>query len=180
MSRVYETILVLMLLSTLVFGLSWLLLDHNTGWVSDSILTFPYSHSPIPQDPWLLYLPLLCSVMSLLGVVAMGICTPLGVSHLFTVLGAVITSPKVHTLTPSHPHISTSELTPSPLQPTTNVREELAEVVMEEKTLLEQREGGRGEGGRGEGGRGEGGRGEGERTLAQVQHRKAQLGRSPW
>jgi uncharacterized protein involved in cysteine biosynthesis len=80
MSRVYETLVVmLLLLVALVFGLSWLLLDQDTTW----------------GTPWFVYVPLLYSVMSLLGVVFMGICTPLGVSHLFTVLGALITSPKV-------------------------------------------------------------------------------------
>ena len=32
MSRVYETVVVLLLLVALVFGLSWLLLDQDTTW----------------------------------------------------------------------------------------------------------------------------------------------------
>ena len=98
MSRVYETVLILLLLCVLVFGLSWLLLDHDTSWVRDpheDLLCVLLTETCSSQDSWFLYLPLLYSVMSLLGVVVMGICTPLGVSHLFTVLGALITSPKV-------------------------------------------------------------------------------------
>jgi hypothetical protein len=96
--------------------------------------------------------------MSLLGVVFMGICAPLGVSHLFTVLGALITSPK----------------------PTTNVEQELEDIKCEEKTLLGHLAGVEMEGLRRrrrvmedqlKNGVGE------RKTLAEIQHRKAQLER---
>lgn len=71
---------------------------HQLGGMSFSennrIIIFFFCHK-LFQNSWFPYLPLLYSAMSLLGVVLMGVCTPLGVSHLFTVLGALITSPKV-------------------------------------------------------------------------------------
>ena len=104
----------------------------------------------------------------------MGICTPLGVSHLFTVLGALITSPKVHPLTYhtqqlSHPHTLT--------QPTTNVEEELEDLRCEEMRRVRLETEGGGEEVRVQGRGGENGMGVmGKMTLDEVQHRKAQLG----
>ena len=52
---------------------------------------------PPPQAHWwqLSYLPLIYSVVSMLGVLLMSVCTPLGFSSLFTLLGAIITRPMV-------------------------------------------------------------------------------------
>ena len=44
---------------------------------------------------WLSYLPLIYSLVSMLGVLLMSVCTPLGFSSLFTLLGAIITRPMV-------------------------------------------------------------------------------------
>lgn len=115
--------------------------------------------------------------MSLLGVVVMAICTPLGVSHLFTVLSELITSPKVnspHSLSVTYCIIYLCT------QPTTNVEEELEELRSEEIVLLGEVQVANGGGG-GEGQvrerRSENGvRVEGQRTLKQIQHRRAELG----
>jgi len=82
MSRVYETVLLLLLLAAMAAGLAGLL---------SSLLS---SHEKPPHH-WLSYLPLMYSLVSLLGLVLMALCTPLGLSCLFTVLGRVITKPNV-------------------------------------------------------------------------------------
>ena len=105
MSRVYETILLLALLAAIAAGLAGLFSSFLSSkeqvldsviFISPSLLTMtPPPPPPQPPHYWLSYLPLLYSLASLLGVLLMALCTPLGLSCLFTVLGRLITRPKV-------------------------------------------------------------------------------------
>ena len=84
-ARVYETFVVLFLLSILVLGMTYLvcaLMGYNDMGLSN---LFTLWH----------YLPFLYSCVSFFGVVLLLVCTPLGIVNLFTVLGEVITKPHV-------------------------------------------------------------------------------------
>ncbi|ELT98960.1 hypothetical protein CAPTEDRAFT_167057 [Capitella teleta] len=85
MSRVYETALVLILLAFLVCGLAY---------VASALID---NDSPSRQalfDIWNFYLPFLYSCISLLGVVMLLICTPVGFARLFTVVGDLVIKPR--------------------------------------------------------------------------------------
>ncbi|CAG2107828.1 unnamed protein product [Medioppia subpectinata] len=88
MNRVYETFILLALLSVLVLGIMYLVCA-LTGITADGIGSisrlFTLWH----------YLPFLYSCVSFFGVVLLLVCTPLGIVNLFTVLGEVITKPHV-------------------------------------------------------------------------------------
>ncbi|XP_078661660.1 protein LMBR1L-like isoform X2 [Branchiostoma floridae x Branchiostoma belcheri] len=88
MARVYETFVVLFLLGVLVVGLVWVasaLLDQDTA-SRESLLNF-----------WNFYLPYLYSCISLLGVLLLLVCTPLGFARLFTVVGQLLVKPRFMT-----------------------------------------------------------------------------------
>ncbi|XP_065882513.1 limb region 1 protein homolog [Dysidea avara] len=80
--RVYESLVVLALLVLILGGLAWL------GPAANNLPLLTDYHS------WLLYIPLLYSFISLIGVLLLTVCTPLGISHLFTVLGQILTRPQ--------------------------------------------------------------------------------------
>ncbi|XP_054153171.1 protein Lilipod-like [Oppia nitens] len=85
MARVYETFILLVLLSVLVLGMTYLmcaLMGYEDMGISQ---LFTLWH----------YLPFLYSCISFFGVVLLLVCTPLGIVNLFTVLGEVITKPHV-------------------------------------------------------------------------------------
>lgn len=84
-ARVYETFVVLFLLSILVLGMTYLvcaLMGYNDMGLSNLFTLWQY-------------LPFLYSCVSFFGVVLLLVCTPLGIVNLFTVLGEVITKPHV-------------------------------------------------------------------------------------
>ncbi|KAK2145407.1 hypothetical protein LSH36_684g01000 [Paralvinella palmiformis] len=83
--RVYETFLVLFLVSIIVCGLVWIV---------SSIFDAEGSSQQTLFDIWNFYLPYLYSCMSLLGVVMLLICTPVGFARLFTVIGELVKKPK--------------------------------------------------------------------------------------
>ncbi len=85
MARVYETFVLLFLLSILVLGMTYLLcclFGYNDMGLSN---LFTLWH----------YLPFLYSCVSFFGVLLLLVCTPLGIVNLFTVLGEVITKPHI-------------------------------------------------------------------------------------
>ncbi|XP_056589790.1 limb region 1 homolog-like protein [Triplophysa dalaica] len=85
MSRVYETAVMLLLLSLLVLGIVWVacaLLHHNTA--RESL-----------YDLWEYYLPYLYSGISLFGVLLLLLCTPFGLSRMFSVTGSLLVKPRL-------------------------------------------------------------------------------------
>lgn len=85
MSRVYETALVLFLFSILICGLAWVL---------SAMLDEDKASRKALFDIWNFYLPYLYSCISLLGVIMLLICTPVGFARLFTVMGELVIKPK--------------------------------------------------------------------------------------
>ncbi|KAL2104080.1 hypothetical protein ACEWY4_000948 [Coilia grayii] len=85
MARVYETAVMLLLLSLLVLGMVWVasaLLHHNTA--RESL-----------YDLWEYYLPYLYSGISLFGVLLLLLCTPLGMSRMFSITGSLLVKPRL-------------------------------------------------------------------------------------
>lgn len=84
MSRVNETIVLLLLLMVIILGITYLL-----------CCTFGYSELALSNllTIWH-YLPLLYSCISFFGVVILLVCTPIGFAVLFTVLGDLIVKPQ--------------------------------------------------------------------------------------
>uniref|UniRef100_A0A672L3F9 Limb development membrane protein 1-like n=1 Tax=Sinocyclocheilus grahami TaxID=75366 RepID=A0A672L3F9_SINGR len=91
MARVYETAVMLLLLSLLVLGIVWVasaLIHHNTA--RESL-----------YDLWEYYLPHLYSGISLFGVLLLLLCTPFGLSRMFSVTGSLLVKPRVGGQDPS-------------------------------------------------------------------------------
>lgn len=84
MSRVNETIVLILLLMVIILGITYLL-----------CCTFGYSELALTNllTIWH-YLPLLYSCISFFGVVLLLVCTPIGFAVLFTVLGDLIVKPQ--------------------------------------------------------------------------------------
>ncbi|XP_051947965.1 limb region 1 homolog-like protein [Xyrauchen texanus] len=85
MARVYETAVMLLLLSLLILGIVWVasaLLHHNTARESF-------------YDLWEYYLPHLYSGISLFGVLLLLVCTPFGLSRMFSVTGSLLVKPRL-------------------------------------------------------------------------------------
>ncbi|XP_063997567.1 protein LMBR1L isoform X1 [Pogoniulus pusillus] len=86
MARVYETSVVLLLLSLLVLGM---------GWVASAIVSNDAARRQSLYDLWDCYLPYLYSCLSLLGVLLLLFCTPFGLSTMFTVTGKLLVKPRL-------------------------------------------------------------------------------------
>ncbi|XP_036446693.1 limb region 1 homolog-like protein isoform X1 [Colossoma macropomum] len=85
MARVYETAVMLLLLTLLVLGIVWVasaLLHDNTA--RESL-----------YDLWEYYLPYLYSCISLFGVLLLLLCTPFGMSRMFSVTGSLLVKPRL-------------------------------------------------------------------------------------
>ncbi|XP_046896472.1 limb region 1 homolog-like protein isoform X1 [Hypomesus transpacificus] len=85
MARVYETAVVLLLLTLLVLGMVWVAsaaLHHHTA--RESL-----------YDLWEYYLPYLYSGISLFGVLLLLVCTPFGLSRMFSVTGSLLVKPRL-------------------------------------------------------------------------------------
>ncbi|NXG49898.1 LMBRL protein, partial [Psilopogon haemacephalus] len=88
MARVYETSVVLLLLSLLVLGMVWVA----------SAIGMPTGHWAdlgTSADLWDCYLPYLYSCLSLLGVLLLLFFTPFGLSTMFTVTGKLLVKPRL-------------------------------------------------------------------------------------
>ncbi|XP_043362383.1 protein LMBR1L isoform X2 [Dermochelys coriacea] len=86
LARVYETFVVLLLLTLLVLGMVWVasaIVDEDTG-----------SRESL-YDLWEYYLPYLYSCISLFGVLLLLLCTPVGLSRMFTVTGKLLVKPRL-------------------------------------------------------------------------------------
>ncbi|MBN3303451.1 LMBRL protein, partial [Amia calva] len=86
MARVYETAVVLLLLTLLLLGLLWVAsaLLHHDNTARDSL-----------YDLWECYLPYLYSCISLFGGLLLLLCTPFGLSRMFTVTGSLLVKPRL-------------------------------------------------------------------------------------
>ncbi|NWJ11694.1 LMBRL protein, partial [Crypturellus undulatus] len=86
MARVYETSVVLLLLTLLVLGMVWVAL----ALVDQDAASRESLHAL-----WQCYLPYLYSCLSLLGVLLLLLCTPFGLSTMFTVTGKLLVKPRL-------------------------------------------------------------------------------------
>ncbi|NWV66264.1 LMBRL protein, partial [Malurus elegans] len=86
MARVYETSVVLLLLSLLVLGMVW---------VASAIMGNDAASRQSLYDLWEYYLPYLYSCISLFGVLLLLLCTPFGLSIMFTVTGKLLVKPRL-------------------------------------------------------------------------------------
>ncbi|NXW26033.1 LMBRL protein, partial [Circaetus pectoralis] len=86
MARVYETSVVLLLLTLLVLGIVW---------VASAIVGNNAASRQSLYDLWEYYLPYLYSCISLFGVLLLLLCTPFGLSTMFTVTGKLLVKPRL-------------------------------------------------------------------------------------
>ncbi|XP_068265986.1 protein LMBR1L isoform X3 [Nyctibius grandis] len=86
MARVYETSVVLLLLTLLVLGMVW---------VGSAIVGSDAASRQPLYDLWECYLPYLYSCISLCGVLLLLLCTPFGLSTMFTVTGKLLVKPRL-------------------------------------------------------------------------------------
>lgn len=85
MGRVYETIIVFLLLSIIVLGMTY---------VMSSLLDEEHSNILTLLNLGSYYLPFLYSCISFIGVLLLLLCTPLGFVHLFAVVGQFLVKPQ--------------------------------------------------------------------------------------
>ncbi|KAM8794074.1 protein LMBR1L [Eudromia elegans] len=85
-ARVHETSVVLLLLTLLVLGMVW---------VASALLARDAAGRESLHALWQCYLPYLYSCLSLLGVLLLLLCTPLGLSTMFTVTGKLLAKPRL-------------------------------------------------------------------------------------
>ncbi|XP_030633070.1 limb region 1 homolog-like protein isoform X1 [Chanos chanos] len=85
MSRVYESVVVLLLLTVLVVGMVW---------VASALLNNSTARESL-YDLWEYYLPYLYSCISLTGVLLLLLCTPFGLSRMFSVTGKLLVKPRL-------------------------------------------------------------------------------------
>ncbi|KAG2467623.1 LMBRL protein, partial [Polypterus senegalus] len=86
MARVYETSVMLLLLTLLVLGIVW---------VASAILDNSAASRESLYDLWDYYLPYLYSCISLFGVLLLLVCTPFGLSRMFSVTGSLLVKPRL-------------------------------------------------------------------------------------
>ncbi|CAH2012803.1 unnamed protein product [Acanthoscelides obtectus] len=84
-SRIYETVVVLLLLSVAVLG---------TTYVMSALIDPDNSDIQTILNLWTYYLPFLYSCISFFGVVILLVCTPLGFVRLFDVVGEFLVQPR--------------------------------------------------------------------------------------
>uniref|UniRef100_A0A4W6FA48 Limb development membrane protein 1-like n=1 Tax=Lates calcarifer TaxID=8187 RepID=A0A4W6FA48_LATCA len=84
MARVYEAVVLLLLLALLVLGIVW---------VASALLHDNIARKSL-YDLWEYYLPYLYSGISLFGVLLLLLCTPFGLSRMFSVTGSLLVKPR--------------------------------------------------------------------------------------
>uniref|UniRef100_A0A8C6WKW3 Limb development membrane protein 1-like n=1 Tax=Neogobius melanostomus TaxID=47308 RepID=A0A8C6WKW3_9GOBI len=85
MARVYEAVVLLLLLALLVMGIVW---------VASALLHDNIARKSL-YDMWEYYLPYLYSGISLCGVLLLLLCTPFGLSRMFSVTGSLLVKPRL-------------------------------------------------------------------------------------
>ncbi|XP_021574660.1 protein LMBR1L isoform X7 [Carlito syrichta] len=86
LGRVYETVVILILLTLLVLGMVW---------VASAIVDNNKASRESLYDFWEYYLPYLYSCISFLGVLLLLVCTPLGLARMFSVTGKLLVKPRL-------------------------------------------------------------------------------------
>ncbi|XP_044148620.1 limb region 1 protein homolog isoform X1 [Bufo gargarizans] len=85
-ARILETVVMLILLALLIFGIVWV--------ASALIDNSPASMESL-YDLWEFYLPYLYSCISLMGCLLLLLCTPVGLSRMFAVIGQLLVKPTI-------------------------------------------------------------------------------------
>ncbi|XP_015426430.1 PREDICTED: limb region 1 protein homolog isoform X5 [Myotis davidii] len=85
-ARVLETLVVLLLLALLVLGMVW---------VASALVDQDAASRESLYDLWEFYLPYLYSCVSLMGCLLLLLCTPVGLSRMFAVMGQLLVKPAI-------------------------------------------------------------------------------------
>ncbi|KAE8595702.1 hypothetical protein XENTR_v10015849 [Xenopus tropicalis] len=85
-ARILETIIMLILLALLIFGIVW---------VASALIDNSSASMESLYDLWDCYLPYLYSCISLMGCLLLLLCTPVGLSRMFTVMGQLLVKPTI-------------------------------------------------------------------------------------
>uniref|UniRef100_A0A2K6TA24 Limb development membrane protein 1 n=1 Tax=Saimiri boliviensis boliviensis TaxID=39432 RepID=A0A2K6TA24_SAIBB len=85
-ARILETLVMLLLLALLIFGIVW---------VASALIDNDAASMESLYDLWEFYLPYLYSCISLMGCLLLLLCTPVGLSRMFTVMGQLLVKPTI-------------------------------------------------------------------------------------
>uniref|UniRef100_A0A8C5UED6 Limb development membrane protein 1 n=1 Tax=Malurus cyaneus samueli TaxID=2593467 RepID=A0A8C5UED6_9PASS len=85
-ARILETLVMLILLALLILGIVW---------VASALIDNDAASMESLYDLWEFYLPYLYSCISLMGCLLLLLCTPVGLSRMFTVMGQLLVKPTV-------------------------------------------------------------------------------------
>ncbi|XP_072910983.1 limb region 1 protein homolog isoform X1 [Hemitrygon akajei] len=85
-ARILETVVMLILLGLLIFGIVW---------VASALIDNDAASMESLYDLWEFYLPYLYSCISLMGGLLLLLCTPVGLSRMFTVMGQLLVKPTI-------------------------------------------------------------------------------------
>ncbi|XP_075683513.1 limb region 1 protein homolog isoform X1 [Rhinoderma darwinii] len=85
-ARILETVVMLILLALLIFGIVW---------VASALIDNSSASMESLYDLWEFYLPYLYSCISLMGCLLLLLCTPIGLSRMFAVMGQLLVKPNI-------------------------------------------------------------------------------------
>ncbi|KAK2496477.1 hypothetical protein MC885_000806 [Smutsia gigantea] len=85
-ARILETLVMLVLLASLILGMVW---------VASALVDNDAASMESLYDLWEFYLPYLYSCISLMGCLLLLLCTPVGLSRMFTVVGQLLVKPTI-------------------------------------------------------------------------------------
>ncbi|KAK9396092.1 limb region 1 protein like [Crotalus adamanteus] len=85
-ARILETLVMLILLALLILGIVW---------VASALIDNDVASMESLYDLWEFYLPYLYSCISLMGCLLLLLCTPVGLSRMFTVMGQLLVKPTI-------------------------------------------------------------------------------------
>ncbi|XP_073437699.1 limb region 1 protein homolog isoform X2 [Dendrobates tinctorius] len=85
-ARILETVVMLILLALLIFGIVW---------VASALIDNSSASMESLYDLWEFYLPYLYSCISLMGCLLLLLCTPVGLSRMFAVMGQLLVRPTI-------------------------------------------------------------------------------------
>lgn len=85
-ARILETLVMLVLLALLILGMVW---------VASALVDRDAASMESLYDLWEFYLPYLYSCVSLTGCLLLLLCTPVGLSRMFTVMGQLLVKPAI-------------------------------------------------------------------------------------
>ncbi|XP_074938470.1 limb region 1 protein homolog isoform X2 [Phalacrocorax aristotelis] len=133
-ARILETLVMLILLALLILGIVW---------VASALIDNDAASMESLYDLWEFYLPYLYSCISLMGCLLLLLCTPVGLSRMFTVMGQLLVKPTILEDLDEQMYIITLE--EEAIQRRLNVEYQAAELerelekVKSKKTNLERR-----------------------------------------